>query len=58
MKKNYMSNKNLTKRFICECCMYYSCLGYNKHVYDGQDGVQCDQCDIWLHKNCVGLTTI
>ena len=53
-----MSNKNLTKRFICECCMYYSSLGYNKHVYDGQDGAQCDQCDIWLHKNCVGLTTI
>ena len=36
--------------------MYYSCFGCNKHVYDGQDGVQCDQCNIWFHRKCVGFT--
>lgn len=37
--------------------MYYTCLGCNRHVlYDGQDGVQCGQCDIWLHRKSVGLT--
>ena len=56
IKKNYISYKKLTKKFICEYCMYYTCLGYNQHVYDGQVGVQCDQCDILFHRKCIGLT--
>ena len=34
-------------RFPCEIC--------NKTVSYGSDSIQCDKCEIWVHKQCNGL---
>ena len=34
-------------RFPCKIC--------NKTVSYGSDSIQCDKCDIWVHRQCNGL---
>ena len=34
-------------RFPCKIC--------NKKVSYGSDSIQCDKCDIWVHRQCNGL---
>ena len=34
-------------RFPCKIC--------NKTVSYGSDSIQCDECEIWVHRQCNGL---
>ena len=44
------------KNLICQYCADYSSLTCDKHVYDRQNGVQCDHCNLWISRKCARLS--
>ena len=44
--------------FICQYCSRYSCITCDRHVYDKQDGIFCDDCNIWTHRRCARVSKL
>lgn len=42
--------------FTCQYCTDYSCLKYDKHIYDRQPGFFCNICSLWVHRSGVGIS--
>ena len=52
--KLFTTNSELI--FTCDFCKYYRCGKCQKHVYDHQNSICCDNCDVWTHLKCTNLT--
>ena len=44
--------KDSSSKFICNFCSNYKCGKCNKPVFDHQNGIGCDICNIWYHLKC------
>ena len=55
-KNQYLTYKNGKKDFICQYCTDYSCLKYDKHVYDRQPGILCNMYNLWIHRSWAGIS--
>ena len=51
-KKYYLSKKF---SIYLSKCTDYKCIKFEKHVYYGQKGILCSDCDLWIHHQCAGL---
>ncbi len=41
--------------YKCAYCKNFKCTSCNKHVYDNQQGIWCDDCNFWTHLKCTKL---
>ena len=55
-KQSFSEYKKGKKDFVCLFCCDYKCIWCAQHVYDRQEGVFCDGCQLWIHRKCANLT--
>ena len=55
-KQSFSEYKKGKKDFVCLFCRDYKCIRCAQHVYDRQEGVFCDGCQLWIHRKCANLT--
>ena len=41
--------------YNCAYCKTFKCISCSKHVYDDQEGIRCDDCNLWTHLKCTKL---
>ena len=46
VKKDYLSYQQKTFLYTCQFCTDYKCTNCEKHVYYGQKGILCSDCDL------------
>ena len=58
LNKNNFKRFSGDKNFICQYCSHCSCITCEKHVYDKQDGIFCDDCNLWTHRWCARVSKL
>ena len=45
-------------KILCQYYSHYSCITFEKHVYDKQDGIVCVCCNLWTHQWCARVSKL